>query len=360
MKIVSRTVKYITCFAAVSIFTEVAHSEVIFKETFDNQPDYTSSEPLNLSGWTHRRNGEDIWSPMTGYPDHHDAFEVLSANADKARGGQGKSFVAWRESYDLGWKNWNSDGILAKYLEGGYEQLYVSFWIRFSSDWTKDGLTKIFRVYSWDASSGEMFRYFNTGNAGPILLWDYSQNEYGIRNTIALRGGPHGDYYAFKNGDIEGLPRNLHGLGGLSLNYTVDTVGMGLGGNTPKIVDRVNGGYVSDDLKQIVDHEQVYGRLGDWTKVSFFVKMNSSPNSKDGVLMQWINDELVFQNHGIPWVRGDRRTEMVRWNVVAIGGNDFFRSHPNIEEHEEWYAIDDVVIADEIPANSIPRRSIPR
>ncbi len=41
---------------------------------------------------------------------------------------------------------------------------------------------------------------------------------------------------------------------------------------------------------------------------------------------------------------------MVDWNVVAIGGNDFFQQYPNSDLREEWYAIDDVVIATEIPS----------
>ncbi len=348
--------KSASCLIAAFLVAGVAKSEVIFEDDFDNQPDYTSSSALSLPGWTHRRNGEDVWSPSTGFPLNHDAFEVLAANSDKARGGTGKAFVGWRESYDMGWKNFNSDGILAKHLGEGYDQLYVSFWVRFSSEWTKDGLTKLFRVYSWDSDAGEIFKFFSDGNSGPIMLWDYSHNEYGIRNTIALRGGPHGDYYAFSNDDIAGLPRNMHGLGGLSLNYTADTVGMGFNGTTPKIVDRVNGGYISDNLNQTVDHEQIFGKLeeGEWTKLSFFVKMNSFPNATDGSLMQWINDELVFQNHNIPWVRGDETTDMVRWNVVAIGGNDFFRAYENALLYEEWYAIDDVEIHDSIPTAPLP------
>lgn len=344
----------VSTIVATYLLAGAAQSEMIFEDDFNEQPDYTSSSPLNLSGWTHRRNGEDVWSPSTGFPDKHDAFEVLASNSDKARGGEGKAFVGWRESYDMGWKNWNSDGILVKHLENGYDQLYVSFWVRFSPEWTKGGLSKMFRMYSWDASSGQIFQYFNSGFSGPIVLWDYTQNMYGLRNSVSLRGGPHGDNYEFYDGDIAGLPRNMSGIGDLSLNFTADTVGMGFNGETPKIVDRVNGGFISDNLNQSVDHEQVFGKLGEWTKVSFFVKMNSSPNATDGSLMQWINDELIFQNHNIPWVRGDDSTEMVQWNVVAIGGNDFFRTHENELLHEEWYAIDDVEIHDSIPTAPLP------
>ena len=218
----------------------VSNGQIIFEESFDSQSDYVSSDPLDLSGWSFKRNGEDQWSPSTGFPTKHDAFEILSTNSDKARGETGKSFVAWRESYDPGWKQWNSDGMLLKYLPEGRDQLYVSFYVRFSESWTPSGASKLFRLYSWDENSGTPFDFFADGDAGPIFLWDYAYNDsYGVRNQHAYRGGPHGENYAFLEGDIQGLPRSLVNLGDLSMNFTTDTVGMSVDGSTPKLTDHV-------------------------------------------------------------------------------------------------------------------------
>lgn len=333
----------------VSLVPALAESAVLFEESFDGLPDYTSSEELNLEGWSFRRNGEVNWSPSNGYLDKHDAFEILSANADKARGGNGKSFVGWRESYDPGWKQWNSDGILAKHFQSGFDQLYVSFYVRFGDNWTPAGSSKLFRVLSW-SGEGSPFKFFSDGNSGPIFLWDYNKNDYGVRNVQAYRGGPHGESYDMTDVDIYNLPRNIHNLGDLSLNFTGDTVGMANDGGTPKITDMVNGGYISDDLNQTVSHDQVFGGSDNWTKVAFFVKMNSEPGANDGELIQWINGEQVFVNRTIRWVDFNTENKMVDWNVVAIGGNDFFQDYPNSDRREEWYAIDDVVIATEIPS----------
>ena len=312
----------------------VAEAREVFEETFDDLPDYTSSEDLDLEGWSFRRNGEVNWSPCNGYHNKNDEFVLLEENA-------GKSFVGWRESFDPGWNRWNSDGILAKYFENGFDQLYVSFYVRFGDNWTPGGTSKLFRIYSWNGS-GSPFQYFGDGNAGPIFLWDYNKNDYGLRNVHAYRGGPHGESYEMSGDDILDMPRNLNNLG---------DVGMAADGGTPEIVDQVKGGFISDDMDQTVSHEQVFGDSGNWTKVAFFVKMNSSPGVNDGVLIQWINNEQVFVNRKINWVDDNPDNKMVNWNVVAIGGNDFFQEYPNSELHEEWYSIDDVVIATEIPSD---------
>lgn len=326
-----------------------AESGVIFEESFDDLSDYTSSDELNLEGWDYRRNGEETWSVSNGNPGKHDAFEVLEQNSDKARGGIGKSFVGWRESYDPGWSQWNSDGILMKHFPEGFDQLYVSFYIRFSPEWTSGGTSKIFRMYSWNGD-GNPFSFFSDGNAGPLFDWKYSYSgNYGMRNFLTFRGGPYGENYAIDDGDMNDVPRNFSNQGDLSLNFTKDTVGMALDGGTPRIVDQVNGGLISDDMNQTVTHEQIFGSSENWTKVAFYVQMNSEPGANDGVVMEWINNELVFRNDTVNWVGQNSENKMVHWNAVALGGNDFFREYPNGDQREEWYSIDDVVISTKMP-----------
>lgn len=329
-----------------------AQSDVILEENFDNQPEYTSSQELNLSGWTHRRNGEDVWSPSNGNPDNHDAFEVLSVNSDKARGGVGKSFVAWRESYDLGWKNWNSDGILAKHLDQGLEKVYVRFWIRFSDDFTPAGQTKLFRISSWD-EEGQIFGYGPDRDNAPVILWDYNHNSYGQRNFLAFRGHPQETNYYLNNPTLVELPRNIMS-GDLSLNFDNnirDLDGDGVNDNEITLKSLTSG----DFLSGIVTHDDVYG--SEWHKIEFFVQMNSAPGIRDGVIMQWIDDQLIFRNTKMPWMGAESEGGR-KFNVVAFGGNDFFRSYPNEAKYEEWYAIDDILIADELPSRPLPPTNV--
>lgn len=351
-------------------------SEVLFEENFDNQPDWTSGMSINNTGaypvngagpdriqragthkipdnWYSVRQAPQ-WAPSVGYEDKHESIEILESNSAWARGGTGKSFVSWRDSYVSSNNTWASESMLLKYFPEGYSELYVEFWIRFGDNWTTSGegaISKLFRVSSWRGDDSE-FKAFSTGNLGPIALWDHSVNSYGVRNVIAFRGGPHSDNYTFSASDIVGLPRDLRGSGDMSLNFTNHVVGQENGGANPQIVDRVNGGIISNNENVIVGHEQVYGATGSWTKMAFYVKMNSAPGATDGVFSQWLNGERILHNTNIPWIRPSETEDVnAKWNLVAIGGNDFFQTYANEEQREEWYSIDDVVIRNKIPAD---------
>ncbi|WP_339800927.1 hypothetical protein [uncultured Marinobacter sp.] len=344
-----------------------AGAEVIFEENFDDQPDWHSGLPENNTGafpvngagpdrlqrtgthvvpmnW-HSVYQDPTWAPSTGHPDRHETIEILSANSDKARGNAGKSFVQRRDSSrDPAWK-WNSDGQLLKLFREGYESLYIEFWIRFDPDWTvnpSEDMSKIFRVGSW-SESGSEFQAFGGGEQGPLFLWDWKRDTYGVRNMQTLRGGPHGENYTMTAEQKGSHPRG-------SLNFTRDIAEMGVGGGVPNIIDRVNGGYISDNLRQTVEHYQIYGK-SDWTKIAFYVQMNSSPGAADGWLVQWVNDEQIVNVRDIIWVDRlpDGTGEMVKWNFFSIGGNDYFKSYTDDVRRQEWYSIDDLVVRTSIP-----------
>ncbi|WP_305966981.1 hypothetical protein [Marinobacter salsuginis] len=357
------------CLLAASIaFTAASlRAEILFEEDFNDQPDWTpvmhgstdgtqrAATHVVPEGWYSIRH-DPTWAPSTGHPDRHETIEILGSNADKARGGSGKSMVSYRDSHDPGWKRWNSESMMVKYFPEGYDQLYVEFWIRFDRNWTRkpisgkpDPTSKLFRISSWRGDGSE-YQAFGGGDLGPIALWDYTVNSYGVRNRISLRGGPHGDNYGFDSGDISGLPRSLVGSGDLSMNFTADVKGMGVDGTDPRIEDRVNGGYIDLNSNSTITHDQIFGPGDSWTKIAIFVKMNSAPDAKDGVFRQWLNGEQIFNITTVPWIRSSAsQDENAKWNLVAIGGNDFFQSYPNSERHEEWYSIDDVVIRNDIP-----------
>lgn len=344
---------------AVTLITAFsANAEVLFQEDFDDQPDWTSgglNEALNYAtdtviprNWTAIRQSS-TWHPGNGNPDNHDSIEILASNSDKARGGQGKSFVVWRESLDRGASSWVADAILNKHLPGGHDELYVSFWIRFSPDWTTSSgqTTKMFRIYSWNEVD-PITKFFGGGGSGPIFLWDYEVSNYGVRNRWSLRGGPHGENYTMDS--LDGFPRSLNGWGDASLNYGANTRGMAEDGSDPKIPNQVDGGYLSDNFNRTYYHEHVYGPLGTWMKMAFYVKMNSAPGVKDGVVKQWLNDTLIMQSKVVPWT-GPTSNAMPKWNVVAFGGNSYFPTYPEEDKHEEWYSIDDIYVATSIPEN---------
>src|SRR5690554_5746739 len=129
---------------------------------------------------------------------------------------------------------------------------------------------------------------------------------------------------------------------------------MGVGGEDPIIIDQLTMQPLDLNSSSTVQHDQIFGEGPNWTKLAFYVKMNSKPDANDGVFRQWLNDKQIFNIETIPWVRSvDGREISAKWNLVAIGGNDFFQIYENELRHEEWYAIDDIVIRSSIPQDLV-------
>jgi hypothetical protein len=339
------------------LVSSVLHSEVIFEENFDDQPDWhsgmvgagsahfasTSTLPDN---WFAIRQ-DPTWAPSTGHPDRHESIEILASNSDKARGGKGKSSVHYRDHTQTpGY--WASDSILAKYFPEGYDEIYVEFYIRFQPGWTPEGKAKIFRVSSWSGEP-DFFGYGGNKENGPTFFLDYWTSS-GTRNYMAFRAGPHGEGYGMSNSDIDDLPRSLVYIGDFSGNWTSNTVGSTYGPD-PQIPDKLNGGFISKDINYFPSHEQIYGPAGTWTKYGFYFKMNSAPGVKDGVFKQWFDDQLVLESNAVRWVKANAGNKMVKWNVVAFGGNNDWdtSTYRPEDRRQEWYSIDDIVIRTEIP-----------
>ena len=171
---------------SMSLFTK---ADVLFTESFDDQPDFTSTMHDSTRGGREIWNGAILpegwdamfqgtqWSPETGYPDNHASFEILASNADKARGGTGKSMVNWRESYNAGWNNWASDSQLIKYLDKQHDEIYIEFWISFSENWYQRNnddnfISKIVRIGSFDGVGDP----YNGAAGALIVLTGYTNN----------------------------------------------------------------------------------------------------------------------------------------------------------------------------------------
>ena len=355
---------------------------VLFSDNFNDQPDWNSGLPVNNFGTNttggSNSGGWDVdiaqdtsahtlpvgWSfarqtpsyaPSKGDADRHEVIEISSAstaeNPNRTRGGTGKSFVSWRDSRTD--KQFTSDGILGKYFSDGFDQLYVEFWINFSDEMVATyfnpdyqsqttGLAKLFRIYHW-TGEGNTFDFYSDKN--PNFLWGFegrpeSQGGYGFRN--ALTALPRR-----MSSTEQSQSRFLHPGGYPSNNmpssYHPNTIAKFGGVN---IVDQLTGNDMLESV-DMVDIDQVFGDETHWTKMAFFVKMNSAPGAYDGTLIQWVDDRKAIEINTMQWVAATR--DMVKWNAVALGGNDNFTKYPNELRHEEWYAIDDVVICDDIP-----------
>ncbi|WP_100640497.1 hypothetical protein [Marinobacter salexigens] len=357
-----------------------AHAEVIFTEDFNNQPEWNSGLPQNgksgLPLSPSERGGWDVaigqfsgthtipdnwsfvrqtpmWAPSRGDADRHETIEISSSstvdNPNRTRGGAGKSFVSWRDSSA---SQFSSDGLLMKHYSEGFDQIYVEFYINFSNESVATyydtqyggngtGLSKLFRIYHWDGT-GDAFDYY-TNNINPNMIWGFEgrptiASGYGFRNNISLltrrdRTLPENKQRFI---DANGVYQKT-----LPTSYNPATR-MPYGGVA--FEDKRDGGFIDGGA---VDIDQVFGDETNWTKVAFFVKMNSAPGAFDGTLIQWIDDRKSMEVNTVAWIAASR--DMVKWTTFGIGGNDNFQKYPNSLRHEEWYAIDDIKAATQIP-----------
>ncbi|MBQ0831320.1 hypothetical protein [Marinobacter sp.] len=355
------------------------HAELVFSESFDNQPDWDSGLPENIQGlpmspsdrggwpvaiaqfegthnipvgWSMVRQ-TPVWAPSRGDADRHETIvisaESTAANPNRAKSGTGKSFVSWRDSSTV---RFGSDGLLMKHFQEGFDQIYVEFYINFSNESVASyydtqyggngtGLSKLFRIYHWDGT-GDAFDYY-TNNINPNMIWQFegrssAANGYGFRNVVNLltrrdRGLLEDKQRYIDSGGVfrEELPTSYNHesrvrYGGVAFENKRD------------------GGFIEGGT---VDLDQVFGDETKWTKVAFFVKMNSEPGAFDGTLIQWIDDRKSMEVNTIAWVAASK--DMVQWTTFGIGGNDNFEKYPNELRHEEWYAIDDIKAYTQIP-----------
>lgn len=378
------TISLLRTVALMAIILDIAAAELIFRDNFDEQEDWhsglmendtgaylddqlydgvnsatrvdmyqrTSTGHTLPQGWTSVRQGEQFFSPRNGYSNSRENIEILSSNSDMALGRQGKSAVFWRESHQLNSHQWNSDGILMKIFPEGYDELYVEFWITFDDNTTLNSwelapskqvdVSKIFRMLSIKPGANE-YSYFN-GEIGPMFLWDWKVDPWGVRNVIGTSAGPY-ETLKFEGDDLADMPP-----GGGSKSYLTGVVEQGLNGETEWPIDMVNGGLIKDNSPSgIATHEQVFGKSDQWVKMAFYVKMNSSPGEKDGHLVQWINGRRIINVNTIPWSKENSENIVAKWNAFALGGNDYFHSHPLSQAREEWFAIDNLKVYSTIP-----------
>jgi hypothetical protein len=355
--------------AVVMLVSPVVIGDVVFEDDFNDQPDWTSTmhslqddqdivqgDVIPEGWWGIYQQSQ--WSPERGFPDKHASLEILSANADKSRSGGGKSAVFWRESYSFNGSSylWASDAQFVKVLDNDHPEIYVEFYIRFSENWWQrnksvaeiraagpDFISKIFRMGHWSRS--RFMWNQQSGEIGPRFIWQYKIDAYGLRSFVAPESGP---------------PAVSRGLGDLSNNYTAHVKGQEIGGTDPQLFDQdPNGpGGLVGDFTDLVLHENVFGEASQWTKIAFYVKLNSAPGVKDGLHYQWINDHRVMAKTNVSWISPNAGDKMPGWNFFAIGGNDFFRPFPDEDRFEDWYSIDDVTVQTAIPERLFSGESV--
>lgn len=329
----------------------VTPSSWLFEDTFDAQADWEAPEPgdYTLFRWA----GDSL---PTGWDALYNSGDSYPSNPNLEIGpsilnGSGKALRVYREWHTD--DTFGSNANIGKLLEQDHDELYVEFEIAFMDGWTgnENAASKVFRVFSSDRDLVDFWQAFPGGHQGPLFLWDWAASaSLGVRNGLFFRGGPHGDNYGMSNSDIGPIGRDIvqGSAGDISMNYTSDVQGSLTGGLTPQIPDKLNGGFLPTSGP--VSHEQVFGVAGTFTKMAFYVKMNSAPNVADGIFRQYIDDRLITDSEAVRWV-GATSESMPGWNAFALGGNDSWTGGQwsAADQREEFYEIRRVAAANFLP-----------
>jgi len=325
----------------------------LFEDTFDAQADWVAPEPSDstLFSW----DGDSL---PTGWDALYNSGDSYSANpnleiAPSILNGSGKALRVWREWHPT--NTFGSNANIGKLFSVGSDEMYVEFEIAFMDGWTSgDGATaasKVFRIFSSTGETSNFWQAFSGGEQGPLFLWDWAvSGNYGLRNGIFFRGGPHGDNYSMSNSDIGDVGRDISqgSLGDISMNWTNDMQGNLAAGGSPQIPDKLNGGFLPTE--GVVTHEQVFGPAGTFTKIAFYVKMNSAPNASDGIFRQYLDDQLIVDSETVRWVK-TTSDPMPKWNAFALGGNDSWTGGQWTDQdaREEYYEIRRVAVLNGLP-----------
>jgi len=329
------------------LFTHSAIAQVLlFEDNFDTQADWQTQDENNMgsipTGWDTGRTDEN-WHP-SNTPGSSPSMLISGDNPEQVYGGTGKAFITYSESFnDLSNNGYTSDGFITKDIPPT-DELYVQFQIKFQPGFAADtegGSIKVFRVLSWDGVEPR-HRFFSSGNSAPIYVFDWSQNSYGVRQFHAFRCDDQSNNYYCTNPTISGAPRSIV-TGDMSANFVEDIDQFP---NT--IPDLVNGGTIP--TSGTITHNQVYGSI--WHKMAFYLRMNTAPGVKDGILRAWIDDQPITDINGIAWI-GTNGSMSSQWNSISFGGNDRYHFNTDsaapIADRERWYAIDEIKVFDSIP-----------
>ena len=320
--------------------------QVIFSENFDAQADWFPSVDSTVCkfngatsscdddvppGWNAYRNVNDDFRP-----EDNPAFRPgLQISNEFFRGASGKSLIKTSESNQPPTQaNFFSDGILLKHLGAEYQEIHLSFWIRFQPGWQWQSvpsggrLLKIARIGHVDipadgSSSDDPFTLGSSGFTAPLYIFDFRQHSaFGFTNLHSPRCDPQSTFYqgcAVTGDDFDyfdclpGAPCNGHIFSGDGLQH-------------PSFEDlfapRAN--------------------YADWHRIELQITMNSAPGVSDGQLVFWFDGQLERSVSNIPW-RQTGSPEL-GFNMISVGGNWNNWYAPVVDQEEQWYAIDDLQV----------------
>lgn len=307
------------------LFAAQVQATVIFQTSFDSDDNWTHAQTSSdyvcysgcslPTGWTAIRDGLSYCS-VNGYdgPGNNTmslgtgivGSESGTIDATGCSGGSGKCVTFWDESCDNSFED--SDGMLGVDLGSEYEDIYLGYDVRYSPDYVIEAVTgEDTAQHKYDHiqhyASGNPFAYLESGpNNQPVSSAGYMR----YQNSFLYISGNRctNDYWCASGADQ---------------NVTVSSYA------TAKSTGILN---------------------GSWHRIVLRQKRNSSIGATDGIHQAWYDGVQIMSLTNLT-TNDTGSAELRGFRFVAIGGNNNNRWTTSCSgtSCEQWYAIDNVVIA---------------
>lgn len=325
--------KRLICLLIAFMLPCVATAAIIDSDNFDSDADWTVTQPTGADqrcysscgmpgGWTGYTNGMSYCTTTSDKPGNNNLYIHQYAGypleTNVCRGGSGKCVTQWSESCTNLFEN--SDGMLGRTLTNapdlGYEEIYVRFYIRFKAN------------FEMRALSGE--------DGGSFKLWHIQHQKPGHDPFIYL------------------------GTSGYENNVPLSSGGINQWSNYIQLYaeNRCQTTYYCRDavvwpISTVTAAYQSGGIFdGNWHRIILRQKRNSAINTADGIIEFWLDSNKIT-----PWAgpgntninyNDSGSSELRGWRYLGLGGNNnnqFDTSCSTTADCEQWYSIDDVVVA---------------
>jgi hypothetical protein len=370
-----------------------SYCATLFEDNFDYPHDWSPTQkkyPNSIEYWPANKVADAPPPParyfcyrVGGSMFTHVGHNTFCIDSTNHRGTSGRGLTVWNESDD---RFWASDGILGVLLDpngNGYKELYIRFYMKFQPGWkwntSNSPQQKFVRASHYINDGRNPFQFFQLGSHHPIWVGELAKWGTGTYPITYFSS------YFYESSYYPSLAIPKHED---NTNYFFHE-----GANYSS--------YNEEGAKKDFWDPNMIGD-GKWHCWELYLKMNSAIGVPDGEQKFWYDGKLVDKTKDLAWsdetsvvkgTNGNKYCCILRhqssannrpitgtdwrkywqltdskrqgkewatstyyglsssnprsfWNFVAIGGNNFNAFAPNEKEAEQWYAIDDLVIAD--------------
>lgn len=360
-----------------------------------------SSCNIGDGDWDHYLNGY-CWADneLSGEPGNNllyiDQYAGYPDETNTCHGGSGKCLTYWQESF-ASWNNWESDGDLGIDLGEEKADIYMRWFVRFKNGFelgAEYSQFKMWHVQHYDPTSYELQFVSGSGSAPTygVTINGATSGATGEVNGLVLGSGSWGSNATgalslinitgtFQNGEtlrvsstgfatasgtthLSTSPWRYFAYSAANRPLSSGGLLIGAGSNSISFYAGIGcqyqgGSYCNGDIIWPISSVTVAraeGGLfdGDWHSIEYHFHRNSEIGTDDAYIEVWLDGNKLTHLDGYPdhdlKMNDTGSLELRGFRYASIGGNSnnkWDTSCSNAADCEQWYAMDDIVVADE-------------